>query len=194
MVHELGAPHICPPERLRRSRSRALAAAGRRCPRSSATGASSAPSTRAGELGCAGAAGDLCVDGAIGSRTAALHAPYADARRPRGHLYLDADQVAAHVVACTEAGLQAGFHVIGDRAVADGASPGSQAAAERLGAAAIVRARHRLEHVEMVVAGADARSRPARRHRQRAAGVRRLWGGDRRRCTPSGSAPSGRRR
>jgi predicted amidohydrolase YtcJ len=37
------------------------------------------------ELGCRGAAGDLCVDGAFGSRTAALDEPYADAdsRTPR---------------------------------------------------------------------------------------------------------------
>ena len=30
--------------------------------------------------GVAGLAGDLCVDGAIGSRTASLREPYADAR------------------------------------------------------------------------------------------------------------------
>jgi hypothetical protein len=41
------------------------------------------------ELGCRGAAGDLCVDGAFGSRTAALDEPYADADSS-GHLYLDA--------------------------------------------------------------------------------------------------------
>ena len=34
-----------------------------------------------------------------------------------GNGYLDVDQVRDHVVACTQAGLQAGFHVIGDAAV-----------------------------------------------------------------------------
>jgi predicted amidohydrolase YtcJ len=101
------------------------------------------------ELGLAGAAGDLCADGAIGSRTAALHAPYTDDASTRGHLYVAADQVARHVVACTEAGLQAGFHVIGDRAVAEVVA-GFQQAAEQLGAPAVVGGRHRLEHLEMV--------------------------------------------
>ena len=102
---------------------------------------------KAVELGCAGAAGDLCMDGSIGSRTSALHAPYADADTT-GHLYLDRDQVAAHVVDCTRADLQAGFHVIGDRAVTELVA-GFEAAAEVLGAPAVVRARHRVEHVEM---------------------------------------------
>ena len=118
-----------------------------RCPRWSATGASSCGIETAIELGCAGAAGDLCMDGSIGSRTTALCAPYADADTA-GHLYLDAGQVAEHVVACTRAGMQAGFHVIGDRAVAEVVA-GFEAAAEALGRAAITAARHRLEHVEM---------------------------------------------
>lgn len=72
---------------------------------------------RARALGAVGAAGDLFVDGALGSHTACLHEPYADAAHT-GTAYLDAAAVAAHVVACTEAGLQAGFHAIGDAAVA----------------------------------------------------------------------------
>ena len=67
----------------------------------------------------AGLAGDLVVDGAVGSRTACFHADYDDAPGHRGHLYLDAEQIAAHVAACTRAGLQAGFHVIGDAAVTE---------------------------------------------------------------------------
>ncbi len=50
-----------------------------------------------------GYAGALCMDGAIGSRTAALHQSYADADAS-GHLYLEAADVADHVVACTRAG------------------------------------------------------------------------------------------
>ena len=54
---------------------------------------------------CVGAGGDLCVDGAIGSRTAAMHTPYVDADTS-GHLYLTSEQVRRrHVVACTNAGL-----------------------------------------------------------------------------------------
>ena len=102
-----------------------------------------------------GLAGDLCVDGSIGSRTAALHAPYADAPDSRGHAYLDPAQVRDHVVACTRAGLQAGFHVIGDAAV-DAVVEGLQLAAEVVGEGVLRRARHRLEHVEMVDAQAIA--------------------------------------
>ena len=67
-------------------------------------------------LGCVGAAGDLCVDGAFGSRTAALCEGYVDRNGHAGHLYLDAAQVADHLAACTREGLQAGFHCIGDAA------------------------------------------------------------------------------
>jgi predicted amidohydrolase YtcJ len=104
----------------------------------------------AARLGCAGAAGDLCVDGAIGSHTAALHAPYADADT-RGHRYLDVDQVRDHVVACTRAGTQAGFHCIGDDATAT-VMAGFRAAAQVVGREAMLSARHRVEHVEMVAA------------------------------------------
>lgn len=102
-----------------------------------------------------GLAGDLCADGSIGSRTAALRAPYADAPDTRGQGYLSADQVAAHLVACTAVGVQAGFHVIGDAAM-DAVVAGLVAAAEQVGEAALRRARHRLEHVEMVDAEAIA--------------------------------------
>ncbi len=72
---------------------------------------------KARTLGVAGLAGDLVADGAFGSRTAALAAPYADREGSRGHAYVTADQVRDHVVACTRAGLQAGFHAIGDAAL-----------------------------------------------------------------------------
>ena len=102
-----------------------------------------------------GLAGDLCVDGSVGSRTAALREPYTDAPHTSGHAYLTADQVRDHVVACTRAGLQAGFHVIGDAAV-DAAVEGLTRAAEVVGEAVLRRARHRLEHVEMVDAAGIA--------------------------------------
>jgi hypothetical protein len=102
------------------------------------------------DLGAHGAAGDLFVDGSLGSRTAHLCAPYAGGAGT-GERFLDAAQVTAHVVACTQAGLQAGFHAIGDAAlqvVADGL----EAAADKVGEAALRSARHRIEHVEMVTA------------------------------------------
>ena len=100
------------------------------------------------ELGALGAAGDLFVDGALGSRTACLHEEYADAEGT-GHAYLETDQVRDHVVSCTRAGVQAGFHAIGDQAVAR-VVRGFAAAAEVVGAAAVRAARHRVEHLEMV--------------------------------------------
>ncbi|WP_109001578.1 amidohydrolase [Streptomyces rishiriensis] len=103
---------------------------------------------KARELGALGAAGDLFVDGALGSHTACLHGPYADADHT-GAAYLGAAEVAAHVAACTEAGLQAGFHAIGDAAVS-AVVEGVRAAAEKTGLARIRAARHRVEHAEML--------------------------------------------
>ncbi|MEU1203002.1 amidohydrolase [Streptomyces sp. NPDC005813] len=103
---------------------------------------------RARALGALGAAGDLFADGSLGSHTACLHQSYADAGHT-GTAYLDAAAVAAHVVACTEAGLQAGFHAIGDAAVAS-VVEGVRAAAEKVGLARVRAARHRVEHAEML--------------------------------------------
>jgi predicted amidohydrolase YtcJ len=102
---------------------------------------------KARELGALGAAGDLFIDGALGSHTACLHEPYTDTDHT-GIAYLDADAVAAHVTACTEAGIQAGFHAIGDAALT-AVVEGVRAAAEKLGLARVRAARHRVEHVEM---------------------------------------------
>ncbi|MHB9849702.1 amidohydrolase [Streptomyces krungchingensis] len=103
---------------------------------------------RARALGALGAAGDLFADGSLGSHTACLHQPYADAGHT-GTAYLDAAAAAAHVVACTEAGLQAGFHAIGDAAVT-AVVEGVRAAAEKVGLARVRAARHRVEHAEML--------------------------------------------
>ncbi|MDQ3760908.1 MAG: amidohydrolase family protein [Actinomycetota bacterium] len=99
--------------------------------------------------GAHGLAGDLFCDGALGSRTAALRTPYADAPDTRGASYLDAQQIAAHVQACTVAGTQAGFHVIGDAAT-DAVVAGFEAAEAAVGATALRQCTHRLEHLEMV--------------------------------------------
>lgn len=99
--------------------------------------------------GAHGLAGDLFVDGSLGSRTAALRAPYADAPDHTGTLYLTADDVAAHLAACSAAGVQAGFHAIGD-AAGDLVLAGLAAAAAAMPAAMVRDARHRVEHLEMV--------------------------------------------
>ncbi|MGI8698410.1 MAG: amidohydrolase [Mycobacteriales bacterium] len=99
-------------------------------------------------LGLRGGAGDLFVDGAIGSRTAALREPYADAST-NGDLRYEADEIAGHVLACIGADLQAGFHVIGDRAV-DAVLAGFAIAADQVGLDRVRAGRHRVEHVEML--------------------------------------------
>ncbi|MBP2401821.1 amidohydrolase [Streptomyces syringium] len=112
---------------------------------------SAADASRVLELGALGAAGDLFVDGSLGSHTACLHEPYADGPHAdhTGTAHLDAAAIAAHVTACTEAGIQAGFHAIGDAALT-AVVEGVRAAADRLGLARIRAARHRVEHAEML--------------------------------------------
>jgi predicted amidohydrolase YtcJ len=161
-VHEMSAPHIAPERDLsaivalvedRRADGSAVPDVLAYRGQLAATAAEVRDVVRGLELPAGarlhGLAGDLCVDGSIGSRTAALRAPYADALDTSGHLYLHAEQIAGHVAACTEAGVQAGFHVIGDAAL-DEVLRGFAGAVERVGEAAVRRRRHRLEHVEMV--------------------------------------------
>ncbi|MFY9914516.1 MAG: amidohydrolase [Nocardioidaceae bacterium] len=145
-VHELNAPHIAPFSDFATLRT--------------ITGATPSPQVvpywgallggdvdDASAAGLQGFAGDLCVDGAVGSHTACMHGRYADADTS-GHLYLDRHQIAEHVALCSERGLQAGFHVIGDRAMAEVVA-GFEQAVEKVGIESVVAARHRLEHVEM---------------------------------------------
>jgi predicted amidohydrolase YtcJ len=110
--------------------------------------------------GARGLAGDLFVDGALGSRTAWLHKPYTDApeHSPEwtGNSYLDVDAITVHVRACTEAGITAGFHVIGDAAVAAVVTALARVV-DHFGTPAVARCGHRLEHLEMVTAEQAAR-------------------------------------
>lgn len=106
--------------------------------------------------GARGLAGDLFVDGALGSRTAWLHDPYSDAPDRVGTCYLEAEVIEAHVRACTEARVTAGFHVIGDAAVSAAVSA-FERVASALGVVAVARCGHRLEHVEMVTADQAAK-------------------------------------
>ncbi len=148
-VHELGGEHLGPLSDLVRVAEEAAASGVRAVTYWGALAAEESLAA-ARSVGALGLAGDLCVDGAVGSHTAALRAPYADAGT-RGVRYLDDDQITAHLVACTQAGMQAGFHCIGDDAVA-AAVTGLRRAAATVGADAVRAARHRLEHVEMVAA------------------------------------------
>jgi predicted amidohydrolase YtcJ len=102
------------------------------------------------ELGLAGAGGDLFCDGALGSHTAALGSGhYADRPDTAGSLRFSTGQLVHHVRSCTTAGIQAGFHVIGNAAVAQ-AIYAVEAVAADLGRPAVRACRHRLEHVEMI--------------------------------------------
>jgi predicted amidohydrolase YtcJ len=103
------------------------------------------------ETGARGLAGDLFVDGALGSHTAWLHRPYADAPECTGTRHIDADAVHAHLRACTEAQVTAGFHVIGDAAVS-AVVDALERVVDDLGVVAVARCGHRLEHLEMVTA------------------------------------------
>jgi len=95
--------------------------------------------------------GDLVIDGAIGSRTAALSHPYLDDPSTSGARYLSLEEITDHLVACTRAGVQAGFHAIGDDAVS-AIGQALRAAAKRLGDNGTVQlagCAHRVEHAEM---------------------------------------------
>lgn len=138
--HENAAPHIGPESEVALVR-RAAAEVGLRV--TVYWGRLLAGDT-ARRLGAAGLAGDLIADGALGSRTAALTSPYGDAPSTCGHGYVTSEQVRDHVLYCDRAGLQAGFHVIGDAAI-DTVLAGFELA----DAVTPVRPGHRLEHVEM---------------------------------------------
>jgi predicted amidohydrolase YtcJ len=100
------------------------------------------------ELDLAGAGGDLFCDGAFGSHTAALSEPYTDRPDTSGALRFETSSLIHHVRACTEAGIQAGFHCIGDAAV-NQVFDAVGAVVDELGSAAVRACRHRLEHLEM---------------------------------------------
>jgi predicted amidohydrolase YtcJ len=142
--HENAAPHIGPEHEVELVRQ----AAGEAGLRVTVYWGELLAVDTARRLGATGLAGDLVADGAFGSRTAALSAPYADGPHTCGHAYVTPEQIRDHVVACTNAGLQAGFHAIGDAAL-DAIGEGLEAAERVLGTTALQQARHRLEHVEM---------------------------------------------
>ena len=141
---------------------------------------------------CPGAAGDHFVDGAIGSRTAFLREPYADADT-RGVAYTDAATIRDHVIACSLAGVQAGYHVIGDGAM--------DARRRRLRARQPPRSATTSSGLPSTGSSTSRWSTPTAREilvrprcpGQRPAGLRRAVGRCGRACTPTVSAPTARR-
>ena len=101
-------------------------------------------------LGAYGSAGDLCIDGSIGSQSALLSAVYEGADS-KGTEYLSQDDVSRHLVECTRLGIQAGFHAIGDRAI-DSVATGIEEAIAQCGVIAVRTLRHRVEHALMASA------------------------------------------
>ncbi|MEV4347932.1 amidohydrolase family protein [Actinoplanes sp. NPDC049596] len=104
---------------------------------------------KARELGALGAAGDLYADGALGSRTASLREPFLDGDHGHGEAFLTAEQAAEHLIDCVRAGVQGGFHAIGDAAI-ETVLEGFALAAKQVGVDALREGRHRIEHVEMI--------------------------------------------
>lgn len=89
----------------------------------------------------------LMVDGALGSRGAALLADYADAPGQRGHLLVPEERLRELLASCAERGLQPAIHAIGDR--------GNRAVLDALAAVEsdwprLVELRPRVEHAQVV--------------------------------------------
>lgn len=100
------------------------------------------------ELGAIGAGGDLFCDGSIGSHTAGMNGPYTDNPSESGYLRYATAELAEHIVSCTEAGIQAGFHAIGDAAT-DQVVAAMLLAIDKLGSK-VSTAGHRIEHAELI--------------------------------------------
>ena len=109
-------------------------------------------------LGAVGAGGDLFIDGALGSHTACLRTAYIDAGPESdaatgadhtGQSYLEVGELAAFLVACVEAGVQPGFHVIGDGAL-DILCAGLELAHDVVGDKRLRVVAVRAEHAEML--------------------------------------------
>jgi hypothetical protein len=81
----------------------------RRAGGSSSTGNPGDPWLTTGQL-------KLILDGSLGSRTAAMLAPYSDDPNTSGILEVNPDQIKQMAIERDRAGFQLGFHAIGDRA------------------------------------------------------------------------------
>jgi predicted amidohydrolase YtcJ len=84
----------------------------------------------------------LFLDGTLGSRTAALRAPYADAPETRGALRFAEPELRERVAALATKGWAVALHAIGDAAV--------DQAARVLASVGRTARRHRIEHLQVV--------------------------------------------
>ena len=114
---------------------------------------------RAGDGRVAVAAVKLMADGALGSRGAALHAPYCDDPANRGLLLLPVDELEARVRTAAARGFQVCVHAIGDRAntlvldVLEAVLKGRpRPSGGRLAAVPGSDPRHRVEHAQILTA------------------------------------------
>lgn len=98
-------------------------------------------------IGARGCGGDLFVDGSLGSHTACMHAPYLDAPESNGREFINRDSLAEHVDLCVKAGIQTGFHAIGDAAT-EAVMAAYSRAALTYGQERMTAQRHRIEHAE----------------------------------------------
>lgn len=94
--------------------------------------------------------GDLFVDGAIGSCTAATTVPYRTngGALTTGVLHHDAAALTEFFATATRGGVGAGVHAIGDAAI-EAALQGLEGAAAQLGINDVRGCRHRVEHLEL---------------------------------------------
>ncbi|MEO6501032.1 MAG: amidohydrolase family protein [Jatrophihabitantaceae bacterium] len=176
-VHEMAGPEISSAEDLAGLLALAAQAQGEPFPEVYGYWGELRGAAAAAELGAVGAGGDLFCDGSIGSHTAGMSQPYIDlpdGQVESGYLRYDTAELAEHLVECTEAGLQGGFHAIGDAAT-DQVVAAMRLAADRLGSR-VSAAGHRIEHAELITdvaalaaAGLIASVQPA---------FDATWGGD----------------
>jgi predicted amidohydrolase YtcJ len=101
----------------------------------------------------------LMADGALGSRGAALHAPYCDDPANSGLLLLPADEIEIRARVAAQRGFQVCVHAIGDRAntlVLDALEAVTRgrpsAAGGRIAAVPSEALRHRIEHAQILAA------------------------------------------
>jgi predicted amidohydrolase YtcJ len=86
----------------------------------------------------------LWLDGALGSRGAALHAPYCDDPTTRGLVLIPPDELERLLREAREAGFQACVHAIGDRA--------NTLALDAMEKVGVTGRRHRVEHAQILTA------------------------------------------
>ena len=108
------------------------------------------PATPPPLLGAHGLAGDLNVDGSIGSRTAHLRDPYADAAGPLRQRLPHASSRSATTSPPARWPASRPASTSSATPVSTTVVAGFEAAADLVGADVVRRARHRLEHLEMI--------------------------------------------